>query len=93
LRKVCIQIFYSKLLKLVLNFQLIFASVFITCYLDQGSVEGIDYEMSENILYWTNSYASISRLNLSQQDAVPEVILKLGQSDRPRGIAIDICEM
>jgi len=49
--------------------------------------------MSENILYWTNSYASISRLNLSQPDAVPEIVLKLGESDRPRGIAIDICEM
>jgi len=66
---------------------------FYNTLLDQGSVEGIDYEMSENILYWTNSYASISRLNLSQPDAVPEIVLKLGESDRPRGIAIDICEM
>lgn len=56
-------------------------------------MEGIEYEMSDNTLYWTNSYASISRLKLSDKHAVPEVLLKLGQSDRPRGIAIDMCEM
>lgn len=48
--------------------------------------------MKENMLYWTNSYASISRINLSETNASPQVILKLGQSDRPRGIAVDICE-
>lgn len=61
--------------------------------LDQGSVEGIDYEMSENILYWTNSHATISRLNLSEPNGAPEIVIQLGQFDRPRGIAIDICEM
>lgn len=44
------------------------------------------------MLYWTNSYASISRINLSDPIAEPEVILKLEQSDKPRGIAVDICE-
>lgn len=48
--------------------------------------------MKENMIYWTNSYASISRINLSDPNASPEVVLKLGQSDRPRGIAVDICE-
>lgn len=61
-------------------------------YIDQGSVEGIDYEVKQNMLYWTNSYASISRINLSNPNAAPEVLLKLEQSDRPRGIAVDICE-
>lgn len=59
---------------------------------DQGSVEGIDYEMKENMLYWTNSFASISRINLSEPNASPQVVLKLEQSDRPRGIAVDICK-
>lgn len=60
-------------------------------HIDQGSVEGIDYETKENMLYWTNSFASISRIDLNIANATPEVILKLGQSDRPRGIAVDIC--
>ncbi|XP_027843018.2 low-density lipoprotein receptor-related protein 1 [Aphis gossypii] len=60
---------------------------------NQGSVEGIDYEMSENILYWTNSHATISRLNLSEPNGAPEIVIQLGQFDRPRGIAIDICEI
>jgi hypothetical protein len=47
--------------------------------------------MKENMLYWTNSFASISRIDLSIANSTPEVILKLGQSDRPRGIAVDIC--
>lgn len=48
--------------------------------------------MKENMLYWTNSYASISRMNLSDPNAVPKVLLKLEQSDKPRGIAVDICD-
>jgi len=44
------------------------------------------------MIYWTNSYRSISRINLSDPNALPEVILKLGQADRPRGIAVDICD-
>lgn len=55
-------------------------------------MEGIDYEMKENMLYWTNSNASISRINLSEKNATPEVVLKLGPSDRPRGIAVDSCD-
>ncbi|XP_050433383.1 low-density lipoprotein receptor-related protein 1 isoform X2 [Adelges cooleyi] len=58
----------------------------------QGSVEGIDYEAKENMLYWTSSNASISRINLSKSNATPEMVLKLGQSDRPRGIAVDSCD-
>lgn len=61
-------------------------------FIDQGSVEGIDYEMNENMLYWTNSYASINRMNLSDPHAAPNVLLKLEQSDKPRGIAVDICD-
>lgn len=60
--------------------------------LDQGSVEGIDYEMKENRLYWTNSNASISQINLNNPNATPEIILQLGPSDRPRGIAVEICD-
>lgn len=48
--------------------------------------------MKENMLYWTNSYPCISRINLTNPNATPEVVLKLGSSDRPRGIAVDICE-
>lgn len=47
--------------------------------------------MKENTLYWTNSFASITRMDLNIANATPEVVLKLGPSDRPRGIAVDIC--
>lgn len=60
-------------------------------HIGQGSVEGIDYEMKENKLYWTNSFASITRIDLNIANSTPEVVLKLEQSDRPRGIAVDIC--
>lgn len=59
---------------------------------DQGSVEGIDYELKENRLYWTNSNASISKIDLSLSNAKPEIVLQLSLLDRPRGIAIDICD-
>jgi len=48
--------------------------------------------MKDNMLYWTNSFACISRINLSESNAIPEVILRLEESDKPRGIAVDICE-
>ncbi|XP_050540895.1 low-density lipoprotein receptor-related protein 1 [Daktulosphaira vitifoliae] len=59
----------------------------------QGSVEGLDYENIHNMLYWTNGNATISRINLNDPNAKPEVVLKLSQSDRLRGIAIDSCEL
>lgn len=48
--------------------------------------------MKENRLYWTNSNASISQINLSNPNAKPEVVVQLGQSERPRGIAVEICD-
>lgn len=45
------------------------------------------------MLYWTNGNATISRINLNYSNATPEVVLKLTQSDRLRGIAIDSCEL
>lgn len=56
----------------------------------QGSVQGIDYEMSENILHWINRYASTSVINVSQPDTAPLIGLKLRHKDRPCCIRIDI---
>lgn len=48
--------------------------------------------MKENKLYWTNSNAAISQINLNNPNATPEIILQLEPSDRPRGIAVEICD-
>jgi len=55
----------------------------------QGSVQGIDDEISENILHWINRYASTSLLNVSQPDTTPLIVLKLGHTDRPLWIRND----
>lgn len=58
-----------------------------------GSVEGLAYEAVGNTLYWTcNNDATINRANLTGGTLKPETVIKLGPSDKPRGIAIDTCE-
>ncbi|XP_054274081.1 low-density lipoprotein receptor-related protein 1-like [Macrosteles quadrilineatus] len=60
-----------------------------------GSVEGLAYEAIDNMLYWTcNNDATINKVNLSENwgSLKPETIIKLGPSDKPRGIAVDSCD-
>ncbi|XP_075238130.1 LDL receptor protein 1 isoform X2 [Lycorma delicatula] len=60
----------------------------------QGSVEGMAYEVIDNALYWTcNNDATINRVNLSASSPLrPEIVIKLGYTDKPRGIAVDSCD-
>ena len=59
----------------------------------QGSVEGLYFEASHSDLYWTCSNdASINRLNPYASNTKVEKILKLSSHDKPRGIAVDVCE-
>jgi len=60
----------------------------------QGSVEGLYYEASHTDLYWTCSNdASINRINPYSTTAKVEKILKLSSNDKPRGIAVDPCDL
>lgn len=63
----------------------------------QGSVEGLAFEQIHNALYWTcNNDATINRVNLTEfgtNASSVETIVKLGNSDKPRGIAVDSCSM
>ncbi|BET02800.1 low-density lipoprotein receptor [Nesidiocoris tenuis] len=59
----------------------------------QGSVEGLAYGAVENSLYWTcNNIATIFKLNLTSTNTTPEVVIKLQPLDKPRGIAVDVCD-
>lgn len=65
----------------------------ILSFVGQGSVEGLAYEAIDNTLYWTcNNDATINKVNLSAAVLKPETIIKLGPSDKPRGIAVDSCD-
>jgi hypothetical protein len=71
--------------------------ILITVYdvIGLGSVEGLAYEPIDNMLYWTcNNDATINKVNLSESwtSLKPETIIKLGPSDKPRGIAVDSCD-
>ena len=63
-------------------------------FLGQGSVEGLAYEVINNVLYWTcNNDATINRINLTNNETKVEQIIMLGQNDKPRGIDVDSCFM
>ena len=63
-------------------------------FLGQGSVEGLAYEVTNNVLYWTcNNDATINRINLTNNETKVEQIIMLGQNDKPRGIDVDSCYM
>jgi integrin beta 2 len=63
-------------------------------FLGQGSVEGLAYEVINNMLYWTcNNDATINRISLTNNETKVEQIIKLGQNDKPRGIDVDSCNM
>lgn len=63
-------------------------------FLEQGSVEGLAYDSPNEVLYWTcNNDATINRINLAVNEPYTEKILQLGQNDKPRGIAVDSCNM
>ena len=56
-------------------------------------MEGLAYEMIGNALYWTcNNDETINKVNLSSSVYKPEIIIKLGPNDKPRGIAVDSCD-
>ncbi|GFY45676.1 low-density lipoprotein receptor-related protein 1 [Trichonephila inaurata madagascariensis] len=58
----------------------------------QGSVEGLAYDPIHKDLYWTShSNSSLSRISLASFNATPEVIIQLGDEDKPRGIDVDSC--
>ncbi|KAF7273554.1 hypothetical protein GWI33_013751, partial [Rhynchophorus ferrugineus] len=61
----------------------------------QGSIEGLAYEQVSHALYFTSiTHATISRVALTQQltnASAVEVVVKLRDQDKPRGIAVDSC--
>ncbi|XP_044727187.1 prolow-density lipoprotein receptor-related protein 1 isoform X2 [Chrysoperla carnea] len=65
----------------------------------QGSVEGLAYERINNMLFWTcNNDATIHKINLTDDNirlnnSKVEQVIKLSLDDKPRGIAVDSCEM
>jgi integrin beta 2 len=66
----------------------------VVVFLGQGSVEGLAYEVINNMLYWTcNNDATINRINLTNNDTKVEQIITLGPNDKPRGIDVDSCNM
>jgi hypothetical protein len=63
-------------------------------FLGQGSVEGLAYEAVNNMLYWTcNNDATISRINLTNNETKVEQVITLESNDKPRGIDVDSCNM
>ena len=63
---------------------------------DVGSVEGIAYDSLHRTIYFTSqSNPSINRVEVLEngQKGSPEIILNLNKFDKPRGIAVDPCEM
>uniref|UniRef100_A0A8D8SCE1 Low-density lipoprotein receptor-related protein 1 n=2 Tax=Cacopsylla melanoneura TaxID=428564 RepID=A0A8D8SCE1_9HEMI len=59
----------------------------------QGSVEGLAYEYVHNHLFWTcNNDATINKIDLDSAKAKRNIVVKLGQHDKPRGIDIDSCD-
>lgn len=64
---------------------------YFSSLLEQGSVEGLVYESSENMLYWTcNNDATIKKINLSNKDI--KHVIQLHPNDKPRGIDVDSCD-
>lgn len=63
--------------------------------LGQGSVEGLAFEEKERDLYWTcQSDASINRMSIDPfRTQRVEKIVHLDPGDKPRGIAVDSCDL
>ncbi|XP_047488646.1 low-density lipoprotein receptor-related protein 1-like [Penaeus chinensis] len=61
----------------------------------QGSVEGLAFEEKERDLYWTcQSDASINRMSIDPfRTQRVEKIVHLDPGDKPRGIAVDSCDL
>ncbi|KAF0300268.1 Prolow-density lipoprotein receptor-related protein 1 [Amphibalanus amphitrite] len=58
----------------------------------QGTVEGLAFEPVHGDIYWTcSSEHSISRISVRSANSRPQLLVPLGQDDKPRGIAIDSC--
>ena len=60
---------------------------------EQGTVEGLAYEPVHGDIYWTcNSCHSISRISVRHPNSRHQLLVPLGEMDKPRGIAIDSCD-
>ena len=61
----------------------------------QGMVEGLAFDSEHDNLYWTcNSDSSISRIDLKEKTNVTvHKVVRLAPDDKPRGIALDSCDL
>lgn len=68
---------------------------YLNFVLGQGSVEGLAFEEKERDLYWTcQSDASINRMSIDPfRTQRVEKIVHLDPGDKPRGIAVDSCDL
>ncbi|KFD53736.1 hypothetical protein M513_05441 [Trichuris suis] len=74
------------------------ASTFVEKVSGEGSVEGLAYDYLHDDLYWTSySNASINRIHVGAHKTLQSRRVKVLQldtlSDKPRGIALDPCQM
>ena len=59
---------------------------------EQGTVEGLAFEPRHGDVYWTcSSRHSINRINVREPGGRHQLLVPLGEDDKPRGIAIDSC--
>ncbi|CAB3364278.1 Hypothetical predicted protein [Cloeon dipterum] len=57
-----------------------------------GSVEGLAYEKFTHKIFWTcTNDATINSYSLNSNTSEPDVLLQLGSTGKPRGIALDSC--
>ncbi|XP_047119261.1 low-density lipoprotein receptor-related protein 1 [Schistocerca piceifrons] len=85
------KIFYSDIHKGSINSVYFNGTNHTVIVSSQGLVEGLAYEAFDNMLYWTcNNDPTISKINLTNN--VIKTVIKLEQTDKPRGIDVDSCE-